>query len=251
MRKLTLAAAVLAALAAATVAVAHGIRGAGSATSVAATFSAAAAKTTSWSCTTSDSKSIVVTQGTYSGTATGSADLSGPITLTARSVVDASDNIGTVAGTFRIDVAKGGDTRGVFTVVYDHGSVAGLLAGRAHEPAGRLLANVSATFAAAGGFTNGRIGSGSTGGGAVELGLGPCRPSGTAQPGPPAHEAQGAISAISAGSITVAGLTCAIPQTGRATAILPKLALRVGDRVAIRCRDANGQTTLIEVEKLR
>src|ERR1700748_93 len=131
MRKLTLTIVGLVALVATSVAVAHGIDGAKSATSVAGTFSATGKSTSTRTCTTSDSKTIVVTNGTYTGKSSGDAALTGDITLRTRSVVNTTNGVGTVSGTFNIDVAKGKNTRGVFATVYDHGSVAGLATGRA------------------------------------------------------------------------------------------------------------------------
>ncbi|HEY0417227.1 MAG TPA: hypothetical protein VGC78_12660 [Gaiellaceae bacterium] len=252
MRKLAFAAVTLVALAATGVAVAHGIRGTGSPSAVTATFTAAAAKTSSWNCTTSDAKAVVVTRGTYTGTATGSPDLTGAITLQVRSIVGATSGVGVVDGAFRIDVGKGADARGLLTGVYDHGSVAGVLVGRSHGSAGRLVANVSASFAAASGFTNGKIG-GTTGGGAVEVAGGRCKLVATDHPGGGSSRtgAKGAIAAISPASITVGGLTCAIPQGSRASALLPRLGLKVGDRVEIRCEGPGGSATLTAVERIR
>ena len=81
MRKLILAMAGLVALAATSVAVAHGIQGAKTAKAVAATFSASAGSVTTRACTTTDGKSISITDGKYTGTALGDADLAGAITL--------------------------------------------------------------------------------------------------------------------------------------------------------------------------
>ena len=129
MRKLTLAIVGLVALVATSVAVAHGIEGAKTAKTVAGTFSAAAGTVSSRTCTTTDNKTIVITDGKYTGTATGDADLTGAITLRARSVVNSTDKVGTVSGSFRID-ATGKDTDGAFSAVYSNGAVSGLAAGR-------------------------------------------------------------------------------------------------------------------------
>src|SRR3954468_9501480 len=91
MRKLTLAIVGLVALVATSVAVAHGIEGAKTAKAVAGTFSATAGSVTTRSCTTSDNKTVVVSDGKYTGTAAGDADLAGAITLRVRSVVNTTD----------------------------------------------------------------------------------------------------------------------------------------------------------------
>ncbi|HZU20726.1 MAG TPA: hypothetical protein VE982_05880 [Gaiellaceae bacterium] len=248
MRKLLLTIVGLVALAATSVAVAHGIKGAESERAVSATFTASsAAHVSTRTCTSTDAKTIAVTNGTYTGTASGDPGLTGALTLRAHSVVNTTDNVGVVSGAFRIAVANGRDARGVFTAVYDHGTIAGMLVGRAHDPGARLLANFSATFAPATGFTGAKIGGGTAGGSAVEIGTGACRPQ---IAHPMQSQARGAISALSPDSITVNGLTCMIPAKSRAAAILPRFGLKVGDLVEIRCDRVNGQNTLARVVKL-
>src|ERR687888_52300 len=109
-RTLMLAASVVGALTAASYAVAHGLDGAKSAKAVAGTFSATtASKVQTRTCTTTDGKTIVSSNGTYTGTASGDADLTGPVTLQARSTINSTDGVGVVTGTIRIDVASGED----------------------------------------------------------------------------------------------------------------------------------------------
>ena len=242
MRKLTYTAVALIALVVTNYAVADGIEGAKSATAVAGVFGASAGKTSTRTCTTTDGKTIVVTDGTYTGAATGDADLTGPITLRARSVVNTTDNVGVVTGSFSIDVAAGRNTRATYSAVYDHGAIAGLAGGKAHGPNARLIANLSATFAAATGFTNGKLGGGTSGGSAVELGAGSCKPSQT-----PAEksDARGTITALSPTSITVAGLVCAIPS---ATSAEVNAKFKLTDEVEIKCALVSGTPTLVQIE---
>src|SRR3954454_13618529 len=160
MRKLTFLVAALVALTVTSFAVAHGIEGAKNATAIAGTFTATAGATSSRTCTTTDNKTIVVTEAKYTGTATGAPDLTGPITLRARSVVNTTDNVGTVEGRFSIDVANGRNTDGSYLAVSSGGTIAGLAAGKAHQPNAKVLANLSATFSAASGFTGGKLGGG-------------------------------------------------------------------------------------------
>ena len=237
MRKSTYAMAALAALIVTSYAVADGIDGAKNVRSVAGTFSAAAGTTSTRTCTTSDGKTIVVTDGKYTGQATGDPDLTGPITLRARSVVNTTDGVGVVTGNFGIDVANGRNTQASYSAVYDHGTIAGLANGRAHQPNARLFANVSATFAAATGFTNGKLGGGTAGGSAVELGAGSCKPSRVT---PEKSEAHGTISALSSTSITVAGLTCAIPPDKSADV---NAKFKQNDTAEIHCALVSGTTT--------
>jgi hypothetical protein len=245
MRKLTFAAAVLTALVATSYAVAHGIEGAKNAKAVAGTFTAAQTSTSSRTCTTTDGKTIVVTDGRYTGVATGDADLTGAITLRARSVVNTTDGVGTVDGSLRIDVAGGRDTEANYSAVYDHGTVAGLAAGKAHGPSARLIGNVSATFDPATGFTAGKIGGGTAGGSAVELASAGCKPS---SPTKEKSQARGTISALSADSITVAGLTCVIPSSMSADV---NAKFKKGDVAAISCSLAGTTNTLTKIEKKR
>jgi hypothetical protein len=238
MRRLTFIAAGLAALLGTSIAVAHGIDGK-TAKAVAATFTATGASTSTRTCTTTDGKTITITNGRYTGTASGDPDLTGAITLSARSVINTTDNIGVVDGQFRIDVSGGRNTFAGYSAVYDHGNIAGLAAGAARNPGARLLANLSAGFNASSGFTSGKLGGGTSGGSAVELGPAKCAP--TSKPKPERSNARGTISALSTASITVAGLQCAIAPSDSA-AVNAKY--KVGDRAQIHCTLQNGVNTL-------
>ncbi|MFL5910319.1 MAG: hypothetical protein ACJ768_07105 [Gaiellaceae bacterium] len=233
MKTLIIAAIAVAALTGAGVAVAHGIDGgAQSVSAVTGSFTATSVTgSETRSCTTSTGKTIASTKATYTGTASGSPDLTGAATIAARSTIDTTDGIGVVDGTLKI-----GKTESHFSAVYDHGSVAGMASGHGATPHLQLLANVSATFSTTAGFTGGKIG-GTAGGSAVELVPGGCKSS---------HEtsdAEGSITAVSATSITVAGLTCTVP-----VALSTKvLALALGTRVEIKCSLSNGTTTLVKI----
>jgi len=242
MRKLVYVAAALVALVATSFAVAHGIEGAKTAKAVTGGFDAAAVSTSSRSCTTADGKTLVITEGKYTGVATGDPTLAGPITLRARSVINTTDDVGVVHGGFRIDVAASRDTEAVFAAVYDHGTIAGLATGKAHGPNARLLANLSASFTAGKEIKGGKLG-GTSGGSAVELGPGSCR---LAKPNAEHSEARGTITQLTTGLITVAGLTCTIPSDKSADV---NAKFKNGDRVAIRCAFTNGQNTLTRIEK--
>ena len=244
MRKLTYIAALLVALVATGYAVADGIGGAKTATAVAGTFAATGTSTSSRTCTTTDGKTLVVTDGKYTGTASGSPDLTGAVTLRAHSVINTTDSVGVVSGSLRID-QSGRDTEADYSAVYDNGAIAGLASGRGHGPSARLLANVSATFSAASGFTGGKLGGGTTGGSAVELGATSCKPS---RPTKEKSEAHGTISALSASSITVAGLTCAIPAE-KSSDVNAKF--KTGDTAQIRCSLVDTVNTLTDINGKR
>ena len=99
-------------------------------------------------------------------------------------------------------------------------------------------------FAAATGFTSGKLGGATAGGSAVEVGAsGACKPTSTK---PEKSEARGTIRALSASSVTVAGLSCAIPAD-KSAEINAKF--KQGDTASIECSFANGQNTLRKIEK--
>ena len=138
-------------------------------------------------------------------------------------------------------MADGRKTEASYSAVYTDGTIAGFAAGKAHQPNAKLVANLSATFSATTGFTGGKIGGGTTGGGAVELSSGGCKPDKvTAEK----SEARGTISALSATSITVAGLTCAIPADKTADV---NAKFKSGDMAQIRCALVSGTNTLTSI----
>ena len=241
MRRLLFAAAAVAALVAASVAVADGIGGAKTAKSVAGTFTATSANVSTRTCTTTDGKALAITDARYAGTASGDPDLTGPIVLRARSVINTTDDVGVVDGALRIDVASGRNTTAIYSAAYDHGNIAGLAVGRAHDPSARLVANLSAGFTAAG-FTAGKLGGGTSGGSAVEIGPGRCAPAAKHEK----SEARGTITALSADSITVAGLTCNIPGDKSADV---NAKFKVTDRAEIHCSLVGSDNTLTRIEK--
>jgi hypothetical protein len=245
MRKLMLAAAGVVMLATTGIAVAHGIDDGRNVKSVAGTFTATTVShSQTRSCTTTDGKTITSTYATYTGTASGDADLTGAATLQMRSTINSTDGFGVISGKLRI-AASGGETGAQLTAVYDHGNIAGLAIGRAAASHTNLVANVSAGFSATAGFSGGKIGGGTAGGSAVEVGTTRCdAPKPVKPPVPDTSEAHGSISALSSSSITVGGLTCAIPS-----ALAAKTnTLRVGGVAEIRCSVANGVNTLVRID---
>jgi hypothetical protein len=238
MRKFILMTAALCMLSITGLAVARGFdNNSKSVTAVAGTFTATTVgNSQTHSCTTADGKAISSTNATYTGTATGSADLTGDVTLQVRSTINTTDGVGVVNGKLKI-AASGGDTVAQLSAVYDHGTIAGIASGHAAAPHVSLLGNLSAGFTAAGGMTAGKIGGSTAGGSAVELGSGKCASSKTINE---RSEAQGTVSAVSSTSITVGGLTCAVPAD-----LAAKVAtVKVSDRAAIKCSMVSGVNTL-------
>ena len=176
MRRLTFAAIGLVVLATAGMAVAKAVGPTKSITSVTGTFTATTVQQIGkpTSCTTSDGKALVTAKARYSGVAAGDGSLAGPITLDARIVANATDNIGVVDGKLRIRLASG-ETAARFTGVWASGKLVGFATGHTGTPHAKLFANVSSGFAPATGFTGGKIGA-TDGGSAVEVGPGKCAP---------------------------------------------------------------------------
>jgi len=241
--KLVLSCAIAGALAAAGIALASG-NDARTITKVSGTFTA----TTLWgrsstsTCTTSNGRQLTTTRATYTGTAAGPADLTGPVQITTSSTIDTAGAVGTMNGRLTISPSGGGRTDLQLSGVYDGGTVVGLVTGHSATRSVQLLGNVSAGYSPTGGFTNGRIG-GSAGGSALELAPTRCGP--VKQPPRERSTAEGAVSAVSATSITVAGLTCAVPSTLAAQVA----AFKVGDQVRIECTTVSGTSTLTGIGK--
>jgi hypothetical protein len=178
------------ALATAGMAVGQGLKATKAAKAVAGTFTATTVShVDTKTCTTTDGKTLVMSHDRYSGLSTGDADLTGPITLDVRSVINTTDDVGMAEGKLKIDVATGKDTVAHYSGVYAGDGFGGLADGHANDPGVKLLANLSADFSTAGGFTNGKLGGGTTGGSAVELGPGKCAPVKPDHP-KPAHDAK-------------------------------------------------------------
>lgn len=236
MRKLVFSTTAVAAFVVAGIAIAHGVD-TKSIKPVSATFTATGASNVRTSTCTAPDGSYTTTRATYTGTAMGDPTLSGPIWISAESVVNTTTGVGIVSGRFEIDTA-GRNTEGRLDAVVSAGGIAGLAAGHTQDPHTSLLANVSASFTAAGGFTNGKLGGNTGPGGAVEISPPGCRP--TPAPKPEKIEVRGNVTAVSATSISAAGVTCAVPASLQA-----KVAgLAVGSRVEMRCVVAGGATTL-------
>lgn len=238
MKKLVILVVVSASLVSAGIAVARGLDDAQGVKAVSGTFTATTvANTETRTCTAASGDTIAITKATYTGTASGDPDLTGNATLDVRSRIDTTKSIGVVNGRLKID-ASAGNTEAELRSVYANGTVAGLLDGHAGTPHTRLLGNVSAGFNATAGFSNGQIG-GTSGGSAVELTPGDCKPNSDRE----SSQAEGTVSAVSSTSITVAGLTCAVPSSLAASLN----GINVGDRAQIRCSLTGGVVTLVKV----
>jgi hypothetical protein len=115
------------------------------------------------SCTGGDGKAFTVTQGRYTGTANftnPATEFDGPLTISARTVVEGGSKLGYVEGSFRV---RDDDTRlsGWFWGTLDSsGKLAGFLSAGSRGNHARVLGTLSGTFAPATGFVgDGLLGS--------------------------------------------------------------------------------------------
>jgi hypothetical protein len=226
------------------VAVAHNSK-AKSVKEVSATFLATTvSKTRTTTCTAADG-TYATTRATYTGTSTSAEPtLTGTASIDAESLVNTTTGLGLVSGKLTITAADGKRAHLRFSTVLAAGAIAGFAEGEGHKrDYSKVLGNLSATYSAAGGFTNGKLGGGTTGGAAVQIVPGGCR---AASPEKPERvEVEGKITAISPTSISAAGVTCVVPAE-----LQPKLTgLVVGDPVELECTVAGGVNTLAKVSK--
>jgi hypothetical protein len=245
MKRLLVIIAAGSALAAAGVAVAKGLE-VQAVKQVGATFTATSVTSTSTRTCTNTDGTFVVTKARYTGAATSSEPaLNGPLRLDVESLINTTRNLGVVSGKVRIDTASNRDTHASLQAVYANGQVHGLVSGRVLGPSAGLLGDLSAAFSATGGFTNGKLGGTDGGGVALTLQRGDCKraQSAAAQ----RVRAKGAVTAVSSTSISVAGVTCAVPAALAARTT----GLSAGDVVEIRCELRNGALTLTKLDRKR
>ena len=242
MKRVIWSAATALALVGAGVAVAHD-GGSKSVVKTSATFSAGSPTDVhTGTCTGSDGKTYVTTRARYTGAASSSdGSLNGNATFDVQSLINQTDGIGTLDGTVRID-GSGGRTVAQIDAVYSGGHVAGIVEGHGSAPWNRLVANLSADFSTTGGFANGKLGGGTSGGDAAEVTSGGCQP--PKPPKPETIDVHGAVTAVSSTSISVAGVTCNVPSNLQSRVA----SIHVNDRVELRCSAAGGTNTLVRVE---
>ncbi len=212
---------------------------------VSATFTAPTASVVRTSTCTGADGTYATTSATYTGGTAVSTEpsLNGAISIDTESLINTTNDIGTVSGRIRIGSGHDGGTR--FSAVYSKGKLAGLVSGgNERDSSGQLLGNLSATFSTAGGFTDGKIGGGTTGGDAVLISSGGCKP--TAPPKPDVISVEGTVSASSGSSVTAAGITCVVPSTLSST--VTGLGLVNGTtRVDMTCTVSGGVNTLSKI----
>ena len=161
---------VAAALAVAGVAAAH--RGAPSVQSVSATFDATTVSqhylTT---CSVNGGDTFQATRATYTGTATSSDPrLTGALTIRAWSLVDTTNGVGHLFGTFQINGTGRYRAHGTLNAAVAGGKASGLARGFVRGRWGHIIASLGATFDPTAGFSSGSIGAGTAGAGFLRSG---------------------------------------------------------------------------------
>ena len=249
----TILIAVGAAVALATAGIALATLSAAGVSATTATFNAAKERSETRTCT-GDGDTYEITNGRYTGKidfADPNSDLDGPVTIHARLVRNMSDKIGYVDGWFRI---KDDDRRGhgkFVGVVDGDGNVDGFVQGRVNRHYALVLGGLSAKFSNDGGFTEGRLGNGTTSLPAVLVGR-PCKnskPAGIAV----RLVVKGKVSQLDAAKITVdprdktAAQTCEI-KSGTSPSLE---GVAVGSEVEMGCGLVDGKMTLLKLKKHR
>ena len=218
-----------------------------------ATFSAAKERAETHSCT-GDGDTYEITSGRYVGTidfADPNSDLDGPVTIQARTVLNRTDGVGYVDGWFRV---RDDDRRphGKLVGTLDgSGHLDGFVQGRVNDRYALLVGSVSATFSADGGFTEGKLGNGSTSLPAVLIGR-PCRdtkPAGVAV----RLFVKGEVSELTDSSIAVKPRDESSAQSCKLKAgSSPSTeGVAVGSKVEIGCGLVDGEMTLLKLKKHR
>jgi hypothetical protein len=170
-RRLTLLGLIVAAaLAVAGVAAAH--RGAPSVQSVSAAFDATTVSqhylTT---CSVNGGDTFQATRATYTGTATSSDPrLTGALTIRAWSLVDTTNGVGHLYGTFQIKGTGRNQAHGTLNAAVAGGKASGLARGFVRGRWGHIVASLGASFDPTAGFSSGSIGTGTTGAGFLRSG---------------------------------------------------------------------------------
>ncbi len=111
------------------------------------------------------------TTATYTGTSTSSSSqLNGSLEIRAHSVVNTTENLGWMDGSYRVQ----NGVNASFHAAIANGNVVGLTTAGSSHNSGKLVASLSSAFTAAGGFNGGKLGSGSANGAGVFFSQGSC-----------------------------------------------------------------------------
>jgi len=122
-------------------------------------------------CSVNGGDTFQATRAMYTGTATSSDPrLNGALTIRAWSLVDTTNGVGHLYGTFRIKGTGRNRARGTVNAAISGGNASGLARGFTGGPWGHLVASLGATFDPTAGFSSGSIGSSTVGAGFLRSG---------------------------------------------------------------------------------
>lgn len=159
-----------AALAVAGMAAAH--RGAPSVQSVSASFDATTvSQHVLTTCSVNGGDTFQATRATYTGSASSSDPrLTGALTIHAWSLVDTTNGVGHLFGTFRIVGTGRNRAHGTLNAAVAGGKASGLARGFVRGRWGHIVASLGASFDPTAGFSSGSIGTGTAGAGFLRSG---------------------------------------------------------------------------------
>ena len=228
------------------VAVAHSGSGTTGVKAVSATFTATtASRAETRACTGADGAYEIV-KATYAGTATSAeASLTGPAELKVTSVYNTTTKIGWLEGRLKIGEGESRSYTKLWAV-NTNGSLDGFVYGEAGHRGAALLGSLTAGWTRSGGFTDGKLGTGSSTNAAVLAGK-PCtgKPAGSSV----RLTVKGTVDAVSDTSISVkprdgsAVQTCAIGATSERSSVVK------GDSVEMTCAQIESAWVLVKVKK--
>lgn len=229
------------------VALAHEGAGGSGVKAVSATFTATtAASVQTRACTGADGAYEIV-KATYAGTAASTeSSLAGPVELKVTSVYNTTTTTGWLEGRLKVGDGESRSNAKLWAV-NTNGALDGFVYGEAGHGRSALLGSLTAGWTRGGGFTDGKLGTGSSTSAAVLAGK-PCtgKPVGSSV----RLSVKGTVDAVSDTSISVKPLdggavqTCAIGAGSARPSDLKK-----GDSVEIQCAQVEGAWVLVKAKK--
>ena len=229
------------------VAVAHSGGSSTGVKAVSATFAATtAARAETRACTGADGAYEIV-KATYAGTATSTEpSLTGPVELKVTSVYNTTTKIGWLEGRLKIGEGESRSSAKLWAVNSD-GALDGFVYGEAGHRSSALLGSLTAGWSRSGGFTDGKLGTGSSTSAAVLVGK-PC--SGKRVGSSVRLTVKGTVDAVSDTSISVKPRDGGAVQTCAIGATSPRVSeLKMGDTVEIQCSQIEGAWVLVKAKK--
>jgi hypothetical protein len=215
---------------------------------VSATFTATnVVRSDTRTCTGTDG-TYEITHARYDGQATSAtAGLAGSLQIRVKSVYNTTEKLGWVDGTLYL---RGDDRRAVghFSAVNTNGVLDGFVAGHLNRRVAVLRGSLTAGFTRTGGFTDGKLGTGSATNTALLTGQ-ICK--GKSQPASVRLSVRGTVEAITSSSISVKPRDGSVTQTCAIVAGTSPGTNGVdpGEDVEITCGLVNGAMTLLKIHR--